>query len=101
KAPAGALDMRYDTNLTDIGHMAQYKTLSVIFGVFLWASTLAQPADLPPGLDAYVERVLHEFEVPGLGLAIVKDGQVVLAKGYGVKRLGHTDKVDENTLFSI
>ncbi len=79
----------------------KYTLLSVISGVCLWSSAVAQPMDLPSDLDAYVERVLREFDVPGIGLGIVKDGQVVLAKGYGVKRLGHPDKVDENTLFSI
>ena len=48
----------------------------------------------PPDLDAYVARVLKEFEVPGLAIAIVKDGKVVLTKGYGVRRLGEPAPVD-------
>src|SRR3546814_6234979 len=79
----------------------KYKLLPVVFGIFLSSSAVAQQVGLPADLDAYVARVLREFDVPGLGLGIVKDGQVVLAKGYGVKRLGYPDKVDENTLFSI
>lgn len=59
------------------------------------------PVAPPPDIDAYVQRVLHTFEVPGLALAIVKDGQVVLAKGYGVKQLGSADRVDAATLFGI
>ena len=39
--------------------------------------------------------------MPGIGVAIVKDGKVVLAKGYGIRRAGYPDKVDENTLFGI
>ena len=46
-----------------------------------------QPAP-PPGFDAYVTQVMTAFQVPGLSVAIVKDGQVVLAKGYGVRQLG-------------
>jgi len=42
----------------------------------------------PPKLDAYVRRVMETFTVPGLSVAIVKDGKVVLAKGYGVRRMG-------------
>lgn len=57
----------------------------------------APPADL----DAYVAKVLKTFEVPGLSIAIVKDGKVVLAKGYGVRKLGEAKPVDENTLFGI
>ncbi|HKP87831.1 MAG TPA: serine hydrolase [Blastocatellia bacterium] len=55
----------------------------------------------PQDLDAYAARVLKEFEVPGLAIAIVKDGKVVLAKGYGVRKLGEPTAVDENTLFGI
>ncbi|MFC3200114.1 serine hydrolase [Parapedobacter deserti] len=65
------------------------------------AQSAAQKPDLPSGLDDYVERVLREFQVPGIALAIVKDGKVILAKGYGVKRMDRPDPVDENTLFNI
>jgi CubicO group peptidase (beta-lactamase class C family) len=58
-------------------------------------------AVLPPGLDAYVAQVMRAFEVPGLALAVVKDGEVALAKGYGVRRLGEPAPVDEKTLFGI
>jgi len=60
-----------------------------------------KPAAPPPGFDAYVAAVMKQFEVPGMGIAIVKDGQVVLARGYGVKRLGSPDPVDANTRFGI
>jgi CubicO group peptidase (beta-lactamase class C family) len=62
---------------------------------------LAQQPAPPPGLDAYVSRVMATFEVPGLALAIVKDGQVVAARGYGVRRMGQPEKVDARTGFGI
>ncbi len=55
----------------------------------------------PPGLDAAVSRALAAFEVPGVALAIVKDGRVVVAKGYGVRKLGEPGAVDAKTLFGI
>lgn len=55
----------------------------------------------PPGLDALVASVMKTFEVPGVGLAIVKDGQVVVAKGYGVRKMGGPAPVDGRTLFGI
>jgi CubicO group peptidase (beta-lactamase class C family) len=61
-----------------------------------WAQTGA-----PQDLDAYAARALKEFEVPGLAIAIVKDGKVVTAKGYGVRKLGESTPVDEQTLFGI
>ncbi|MCG6957737.1 MAG: beta-lactamase family protein, partial [Gemmatimonadetes bacterium] len=61
----------------------------------------AQAPAPPPGLDAYVQQVMKQFEVPGLSVAIVKDDHVVLAKGYGVRKLGGTAPVDAETLFGI
>jgi CubicO group peptidase (beta-lactamase class C family) len=60
-------------------------------------------ASRPPlaGLDALVSRVMRELQVPGIALAVVKDGQVVLAKGYGVRRAGEAAVVGEHTLFAI
>jgi CubicO group peptidase (beta-lactamase class C family) len=56
---------------------------------------------LPPDLDAFVTRVLQEFPTPGAALAVVRDGRTVVARGYGVRRLGGADPVTERTLFQI
>src|SRR5919112_1483342 len=50
-------------------------------------------------IDAAVQRAMTAFDVPGISLAIVKDGRVVVAKGYGVRKLGDTAAVDAKTLF--
>jgi CubicO group peptidase (beta-lactamase class C family) len=55
----------------------------------------------PPELDAWVAASMKAFEVPGLSLTIVKDGKVLVAKGYGVRKLGEATPIDENTLFAI
>jgi CubicO group peptidase (beta-lactamase class C family) len=55
----------------------------------------------PPNWDAFVSQVLERFQVPGAAVAIVKDGQVVIAKGYGVRALGSPARVDEQTQFGI
>ncbi|MGD2152782.1 MAG: serine hydrolase domain-containing protein, partial [Gemmatimonadales bacterium] len=52
-------------------------------------------------LDAYFAESGEIFEVPGFAVAIVKDGELVFAKGYGVRELGKADRVDEHTLFAI
>lgn len=61
-----------------------------------WAQS-APPADL----DAYVAASMKTFDVPGMAVAIVKDGKIVLAKGYGVRKVGDPTPVDEFTLFGI
>jgi CubicO group peptidase (beta-lactamase class C family) len=65
------------------------------------AITAAAQSVVPADLDAYVARSMKEFEIPGLSLAVVKDGKVVYAKGYGVRKLGDSAPVTENTLFGI
>jgi CubicO group peptidase (beta-lactamase class C family) len=65
-------------------------------------SAAAQRSPAPPGdLDAYVARTLRTFQVPGAAVTIVRDGQVVLARGYGVRRAGDTTRVDAQTRFGI
>jgi CubicO group peptidase (beta-lactamase class C family) len=80
---------------------------AVLF-VLLTAVVAAQPAAQssprpapPPDVDQWVARAMRTFDVPGLALAIVKDDGVVLAKGYGVRKLGETTPVDARTLFGI
>lgn len=78
-----------------------------LFFLFFVSRSLLLPAHaqdqtgLPPKLDAYIQQVLDAFQVPGVSVGIVKDGKLLMAKGYGVKKLGDADRVDENTLFCI
>lgn len=53
------------------------------------------------GLDQYITEAMRSWEVPGLAIAIVKDDRIVLAKGYGVRKLGDPAPVNEHTLFAI
>jgi CubicO group peptidase (beta-lactamase class C family) len=81
---------------------APAKRLFIAAVVILLFRPSAQAQTAPPAdLDSYVARVLKTFEVPGLSIAIVKDGKTVLAKGYGVRKLGASSPVDANTLFGI
>src|SRR5438309_6687676 len=82
---------------------AQHIRAGAIVFVLCTAAAAAQrprPSP-PPDLDSYVTQVLQTFEVPGAALAVVKDGATVLAKGYGVRKLGDTAAVDARTLFGI
>jgi len=65
------------------------------------AKQSAAQAGPPADLDAFVARSMKTFGVPGLAIAIVKDGKVVMSKGYGVRKMGESAPVDENTLFGI
>ena len=71
--------------------------LWMVAGVEASRAQAGPPADL----DLFVARSMKTFDVPGIAVAIVKDGKVVLAKGYGVRKMGESAPVDENTLFGI
>lgn len=68
-------------------------------GVIFLTSTVN--AQMPAEIDAYVHAVMREWDVPGLSVTIVKDGKLLVAKGYGVRELGKSETVDENTMFDI
>ena len=66
-----------------------------------FASAQATSTAPPPDLDSYVAASMKTFDVPGMAVAIVKDGKIVVAKGYGVRKLGDPTPVDEFTMFAI
>jgi CubicO group peptidase (beta-lactamase class C family) len=72
----------------------------LVLGFLILAAPLVAQGP-PKDLDAYVAKGLTAFDTPGAAVGIVKDGKVVLAKGYGLRRLGEPAKVDSRTLFQI
>jgi CubicO group peptidase (beta-lactamase class C family) len=83
---------------------AAIRCAAALFIVLSVALVAAQPIARPlppPDVDQWVARAMQTFEVPGIGLAIVKDDAVVLAKGYGVRKVGEPAPVDARTLFGI
>ena len=60
----------------------------------------AVPTELQQ-LDATVERVRQQFDVPGVAVAVVKDGKVLLERGWGLRELGKPEPVQADTLFAI
>lgn len=69
--------------------------MSPIFAVFLLVLSSA------PDVDAIVEKLRSEHDVPGVGLALVRGGEVLLATGYGVADARSGAKVTEETVFSL
>jgi D-alanyl-D-alanine-carboxypeptidase/D-alanyl-D-alanine-endopeptidase len=58
-----------------------------------------------PGLDAVVDRVVQRFlvdqDIPGAAVGVVRDGQLVYAKGHGVRSVERHEPVAVDTLFQI
>ncbi len=80
-------------------HVRTTRALAGFVLLLFAVAALAQSA--PADLDQWVARSMKEFDVPGIAVAIVKDGKVVVAKGYGVRKLGDPKPVNEHTLFGI
>ena len=59
------------------------------------------PAQSPAVIDSIVTRALATFHTPGVAVAVVKDGKVIVARGYGVKKLGSSEPVGPDTRFGI
>ena len=82
------------------------------------ASELGVPAGNPgaiPGVATnpeYVDRAIDQVDaiaqdafdrsgVPGMAVAVVHGGEIVFAKGYGVREVGRADPVDADTVFQL
>lgn len=52
-------------------------------------------------LDADIEAVRKQFNVPAIAVAIVEGDRIVYEKGFGPREIGKPAQVDENTLFAI
>ena len=75
-----------------------FTILVIVLALVTFGMTQSAP---PPDLDAYVASSMKTFDVPGMAVAVVKDGKILVAKGYGVRKLGDPTPVDEFTLFGI
>jgi CubicO group peptidase (beta-lactamase class C family) len=51
--------------------------------------------------DKYVQQSMQAWRTPGVAVAIVQNGEVVHARGYGVREAGSPEPVDTRTLFGI
>lgn len=82
--------------------MRRIPAVRVLLAVVLTVpAALVAQSTAPPDLDAFVASSMKAFDVPGMAVAIVKDGKILVAKGYGVRKLGEPTPVDEFTTFGI
>jgi CubicO group peptidase (beta-lactamase class C family) len=65
---------------------------------------LSGPGDINATIaetERYLLCLQNQTNTPGLAMAIVYKDEVVLVKGYGLRKLGEAQRVDENTVFEI
>ena len=51
--------------------------------------------------DKYVAASARDWRVPGMAIAVVHGDSLVFARGYGLRKVGAPDRVDEHTRFAI
>lgn len=51
--------------------------------------------------DAFIQEAIDQGFAPGAAVAVVQNGQVLLAKGYGIQSIQDPKPVDEHTVFRI
>lgn len=56
---------------------------------------------LASDIAGIVERAMAGTEQPGAALALVRNGRILLARGWGVRKVGNPAPVTEATLFSV
>jgi len=47
------------------------------------------------------QRAMEQFDVPGMAIGIVRNGEKLYAEGHGIREVGHSGRVDADTLFKI
>lgn len=52
-------------------------------------------------LESFIEDAMNQLLIPGVSIAIVQAGEVVCAKGFGVRRIGSSEPVTPATRFMI
>ena len=52
-------------------------------------------------LEEWIEKTVQAWNVPGAAVGVLKDGELVLARGFGVKEAGKAAPVDAGTNFAI
>lgn len=82
------------------------KRIALVFFILLNSSfssaqKMQLPAFITDSLNNYITQGMLNWEIPGLSIAIVKDGKVIFIKGYGTRKLGDNQPVNEQTLFMI
>ncbi len=69
-----------------------------ILPLLLLGASVSLDAQVPDSLDRAIRREMARREIPGLSIAVIDSGRIVLARGYGVTKVGGSP-VTEQTLF--
>ncbi len=76
--------------------------LKRIIALIVFSSSLLLSAQIKSkDIDKLVEETLTTFDVPGISVGVLKDGELVYAKGHGVRSLTSQKDMNEETLVGV
>lgn len=79
---------------------AMLRSLFIIFGIaLLFVAPCAAQDTITIKVDDFIKAEMRKQSIPGVSLAVVKNGQIVLAKGYGLANVEHQVAVKPETIF--
>jgi beta-lactamase class C len=65
-------------------------------------SAIADPIDsILPKFESLIQKSLNAKKIPGLAVAIVHKGKIIYIKGFGIRTVGKSEIVDQQTLFQL
>lgn len=68
--------------------------------MFLLCHSFLEAQDLSKiDLDDFINKVIEKNKLPGLSIAVVMNDSIIYAKGFGVRKIGEPDPVNEHTLY--
>ena len=71
-----------------------------IFLISIFCCCFLDAQDLLKGdLDDFINKVIEKNKLPGLSVAVVMEDSIIYAKGFGVRKIGEPDPVNEHTLY--
>ena len=73
--------------------------LPVLFVLAVMSVPGAGQTAITSKVDSYVNAEMQKAHIPGLSLAVLKNGQIVLAKAYGLANIEHQVPVKPETIF--
>ncbi|MCE7948157.1 MAG: hypothetical protein DYG88_12085 [Chloroflexi bacterium CFX4] len=78
-----------------------FSLLVLVLMLALGSTAYAQSTFDSQSVDAYLTSMQQLYEITGMGVAIVREGEVIFAKGYGVRDMESNAPVTPQTHFSI
>lgn len=75
-----------------------FKSMLVI-AIFVSASLIHGQADVARQVDDYIKAHMAAEKIPGIAISVMCDGNLVLAKGYGLANVEHNIPVKPDTIF--